>query len=786
MKKGKKILAAFLAVLMVVAIMPFTMFSGLFSSKADAAEGGKKFTFEATSLTAAEAGTYKDGQSVSAGTDNYFTLYMSAKTKIDSNSKTWDDGYTSGQRVNFGGKADVPNMKNLFSFKTSNAAKVTVWWVEGGDDNRQVIIYDASGKEVVKTDAKAAKNVAVVSSLELTEAGTYYLGGDINNNYFFKIEVEEEAPKPVVKEYDLQSSSLTAAEAGTYKDGQSVSAGTDNYFTLYMSAKTKIDSNSKTWDDGYTSGQRINFGGKADVSNMKNVVSFKTEGTAKVTVWWVEGGDDNRQVAIYDASGKEVVKTDAKVAKNVAVVSSLELTEAGTYYLGGDINNNYIFRVKVVDTVGGGSAPVERKDWASVAAPVIGDITVDGDTVTVPFTMVIGNDGADKVSVVMTDASGKTETKGYAMEGDSGKVVFSPSASGKYTFAISASRENETDKTGNTAKCDFAYPLSAPSINSATSMGDGKVSIVWQSVKEATSYNVYVDGKNVGSTKDTSYEVSGLTVGTKYEFAVEAVRETPAEKSEKSEISATATADAKQVWGYIVYGDGANESNSAYEGSVNETGSVTLTSGKLTDGKFTGSGNNGKLVPASKDGLNFYYTSVPTSLNFTLRAKVTVDQWLYTNGQDGFGLMAADKLGGSGWNNSYMAVVSKSEYYWNEEEGKVTNDTTARKVTQKIGIASQEKKGITKDNLLAIEAGDTQTINNNFSSTMYPLEQRYAANVNLIGNATKDVADTIENPITEMYLTIQKNNTGYFVTYESVDGSYSTTKKYYDTDILWH
>ena len=59
MKKGKKILAAFLAVLMVVAIMPFTMFSGLFSSKATAAEGGNKFTFEATSLTAAAAGDRK-------------------------------------------------------------------------------------------------------------------------------------------------------------------------------------------------------------------------------------------------------------------------------------------------------------------------------------------------------------------------------------------------------------------------------------------------------------------------------------------------------------------------------------------------------------------------------------------------------------------------------------------------------------------------------------------------------------------------------------------------------
>ena len=50
MKKGKRILAAFLAVLMVVAIMPFTSFSGIFTSKAKAAESGKKYTFEVLNL----------------------------------------------------------------------------------------------------------------------------------------------------------------------------------------------------------------------------------------------------------------------------------------------------------------------------------------------------------------------------------------------------------------------------------------------------------------------------------------------------------------------------------------------------------------------------------------------------------------------------------------------------------------------------------------------------------------------------------------------------------------
>ena len=786
MKKGKRILAAFLAVLMVVAIMPFTSFSGIFTSKAKAAESGKKYTFEGTELEAAAAGKYTDGQAVTAGTDGYFTFYMSAKTKIDSSDKTWEDGYACKQRVNFGGKADVANMKNLVSFKTSNAAKVKVYWVEGGTDNRQMAIFGSTGYVVTKTEVTAAKNDPVVSTLELADAGTYYLGGLENNNYIFKIEVEETAAveEPVVKEYELDGAKLETAAAGKFTDGQTVAAGTDNAFTLYMSAKTKIDSSSKTWDDGFAGTQRINFGGKADIANMKNFVSFKTEGTAKVKIYWVEGGTDNRQMAIFNSTGDVITKTEVTAAKNDPVVSTLELADAGTYYLGGLENNNYIFKVVVTDTVGGDAPVVTRKNWSEVAAPVIGEVAQDGANVTVPFTMVLGNDGADKVSVVMTDASGNTETKGYALEGEGGKVSFSPASSGEYTFTITASRENEQDKTGNTVKLNFAYPLSAPSISSATSMGNGTVSLVWQSVKEATSYNVYVGGTKVGSTSATSYDVTGLTVGTKYDFAVEAVRETPAAVSEKATISATATSDAKQVWGYIVYGNGASESNSAYEGNINETGSVTLRSGAVdANGVLNGSGNNGKLVPASFDGLNFYYTAVPTSLNFTLRAKVTVDQWNLSNGQEGFGLMAADRLGGSGWNNSYMAVVSKTEYYWNEEAGKVTNDTTALKVSQKIGIASQEKKGLTKDNIAAIEANDTETVKQ-FQSAMYPLEQRYAQNVNVIGNAVKPVDATIENPVTEMYLTIQKNNTGYFVSYESVDGTYSTTKKYYDTETL--
>ena len=152
------------------------------------------------------------------------------------------------QRVNFGGKADVTNMKNLVSFKTSNAAKVKVYWVEGGADNRQIAIFGSKGDVVTKTEVTAAKNEAVVSTLELADAGTYYLGGLENNNYIFKIEVEETAPveEPVIKEYTLDGAELeTATTAGKYTDGQAVNAGTDNAFTLYMLSLIHISEHTR-------------------------------------------------------------------------------------------------------------------------------------------------------------------------------------------------------------------------------------------------------------------------------------------------------------------------------------------------------------------------------------------------------------------------------------------------------------------------------------------------------------------------------------------------------------
>ena len=567
--------------------------------------------------------------------------------------------------------------------------------------------------------------------------------------------------------YTFDASAETAITTAEKKaDIAAGKYGTEGYFTL--SGKV-TRGNSSTFSAELAKG--------AD-DKEEGALTFTVTGTADVVVTATSTGSTNTSdLALVDASGNKIDGIKAVTGTKPETEIKYTNLVAGTYSIiapkDGENNRGVRILKTVVTQTSGGERPA-RADWSGVVAPVLGDVTSKDGKITVPFTMVIGYDGADKVVVTMTDEAGKeVASESYAKDTTGASVTFTPSASGKYTFSIKAVRDGGADKTGaETKTADFVLPLATSAIGSIYNKGNGSVAVEWSAVKEATSYVVEYsnDGKNWASldaADKTEATIKGLTVGSEYSVRVVAKRGEDTTTSKEATIKVTK--EAQQKWGQITYGNGASSSKDSFTGSANE-GKVTIKSA------------SGKLVPASFDGVSFYYTEVPASQNFTLRAKVTVDSWTLSNGQEGFGLMAADKLGGSGWNNSYMAVASKTEYYWNEEAKEVTTDSSATKVSQKIGLASQEKTGVTKDNIAAIEANDTATVQANFKSTSYPLEQRYPEAKNIIGNSTNTPADA--GDITEMYLTIQKNNTGYFVTYESADGSYSTTKKYYDTEAL--
>ncbi len=739
------------------------------------------YTFDATTLTAAA-----DKEALTGKVADDFITVEGTVTKRTNSS--------GGVKATEIGKKGTGGYK--FTITGTATVAVTASSTGSGKESKFNML-DASSAVVADKDGNKTFSIVGAADSKKTytyelEAGTYTFttaadfedrGGNV-----YSIVIEEYVAASKTTTYTFDATALTAAADKEALTGKVA----DDFITVEGTVTKRTNSSG---------GVKATEIGKKGTGGYK----FTITGTATVAVTASSTGSGKEsKFNMLDASGAVVADKDGN--KTFSIVGAADSKKTYTYEL---TAGTYTFTTAadfedrggnvysiVIEETTGGERPA-RKDWSAVEAPAFTEITEKDGVISLTYKMLVDYDGADSVTVSVRDSQGNeldkiTSTKTNAT------LSWTPSASGSYLFLISAEREGETAKTGKTGSFgNFVLPLKAPSIGFLYNKGNGKVSIDWKEVAEATSYVVEytADGKtwtskNAGTSLEAT--VAGLTIGTEYTFRVVAKRGEDSSTSAESKIKIVE--EAQTPWGYIVYGNGANSSNAAVKGDLNTDGKVQLTSGKTgEDGKVTGKSNNGKWVPASFDGINFYYTAVPASLNFTLRAKVTVDSWSYSNGQEAFGLIANDQLGGSGWNNSYSAYISKNEYYW---DGKaVTTDSSATKVTQKLGIGAQEKIGITADNLAKIEANDTATIQENFKTSTYPLEQRITNQINLISNIVNESAIETEGikaygeyvkdvQITDMYLTIQKNNTGYFVTYESVDGSYKMTKKYYEPDAL--
>ena len=181
MKNTCKILALVLVVMTIV--MSLSAFT------ASATTETVTMVFEAKELGLQAQGAYADGQEVVAGTDDFFTLIMSAKVKVDTSSKTFDDGYTTDTRVNWGGKSTTS--LNLIKFTVPSAATIKVWWVSGGD-GRTVALWDDAGNSLGVCASESVKNALYIDTFTVSEAGSYAIAGPEGSNYIFKVEVSWE------------------------------------------------------------------------------------------------------------------------------------------------------------------------------------------------------------------------------------------------------------------------------------------------------------------------------------------------------------------------------------------------------------------------------------------------------------------------------------------------------------------------------------------------------------------------------------------------------------------
>ena len=290
------------------------------------------------------------------------------------------------------------------------------------------------------------------------------------------------------------------------------------------------------------------------------------------------------------------------------------------------------------------------------------------------------------------------------------------------------------------------------------------MAVTWSEVPEAEGYVLsYTDenGKknSLPQTKELSAEVS-IPVGTVSNFTVNAIRGSESVPSDT--IKKTVKAEQERVWEFAEFGTSTNPSRNNFQLLDSDNLKVKLNS--CTFDPATGAIiDKGGKFETFFDGISFYYTTLdPFKENFELTATVTVDYHNPTaDGQEGFGLLAIDRLGINGesmviaYNNS-AGVISR----------KFTTHVNGVKKEIKDGLGSRFVSGITDS---IIEEGDA-AISKKATSVSKAFSYDQASDAIKTGDVYR--------------ITLKKDNTGYHAIYKRAIASEDSVEEFlmYDTE----
>ena len=164
-----------------------------------------------------------------------------------------------------------------------------------------------------------------------------------------------------------------------------LTAGTDNYFTIYTN-NSKVEAKSTSFDDGYKSVNRLSLNGNSKISGdiVSRSIAFTTAGKATVKIWWICGGD-GRNIELYNSNLEVIAQpADASTAKDAKNISTFEIEAAGTYYIGHSAGTSYFFRIEVAIQIetcdhAGGTATCKDQAICSKCEQPYGELTEDHD-----------------------------------------------------------------------------------------------------------------------------------------------------------------------------------------------------------------------------------------------------------------------------------------------------------------------------------------------------------------------------------------------------------------------
>lgn len=235
---------------------------------------------------------------------------------VDPVTGEWSpDAGDGSSKVDVSGSMTVyGKTKHLASMDTRDVRVGGAYDAHGtwGPRNPHIVDHTPVGESV--------KNGLYISTMTIQEADSYHLILPEGSNYLYKMQITEGDRTRV---FDVDQMPVIAA--GTYGDEYWYDVG--DGIGVIFSAKTRVDSSTKTFDDGFVGYKRLNFQKETEYVDDKPdcpypAVGFHTYGPAEVKIWWVAGAD-SRFFAIksekrsgasrLDVSGNFVAHGNAEV-----------------------------------------------------------------------------------------------------------------------------------------------------------------------------------------------------------------------------------------------------------------------------------------------------------------------------------------------------------------------------------------------------------------------------------------------------------------------------------------
>lgn len=616
-----------------------------------------------------------------------FTLGADSTNKftVDGNNKQSPSGLKFTQRLKTNGVTN--GTSRTISFSTSGPATFSIYAMSSSSSatDRTVVLSknDGSGEMIGSYIPLGSVENSTIpeQTFSIEEAGSYIVTFPVGAINIYYIEVAE-TEQAITQIFD----------AGKLADGDITGEVLQDGFTVTASDSKKmtVEANSKQNAEGVQFAKRLKFNGASD--GMSRTITFTVTGASSVKAYVLSGSSSaaDRQLILNMMGASEPVASFAAptaAVDNVITPLEYEIADAGTYYFSVDAAINLYY----IEVVTGESQEIVRKDWNEVEPPVLGTPVVNSSRITVPYTMVIGQDGADKLTIYMrsTPDGEIIDSASTISFGTEGELYFTPSASGTYYFTAEAFRNDEetTLVSAEAVQAEFLLPLGTPSVRAKTNDSEGTLLVTITKVAEADNYEIhyrlkgdqnyiYLDTVEAGSDDELTYPITGLTIGNTYEILVYALRND--ERSNPATCSAIVRNSAELDWNFAWFGTSTSSSRNKLVSGSNIYDGITLLSCTYDPDSMAIKDKGGKFTQDGYDGISFYYTKINALENdFFLKATVRID---YINpnvdGQEGVALLVRDSIGENGvsgkpfYTNSVAAIATKLTYQY---EGQTVN-----------------------------------------------------------------------------------------------------------------